>query len=148
MFEDLNISQSLGTDERIDGVNHFTIFMLRTQQKVFGLPRPCKASRDVSKAHLMKFERMNVLVLRLKLTFHACILVDRPAMLLAQWIMDTGRSHGKMIDVGGGNGHVALNLAQVRYAGATNFGRSLTALPAVPHLEFYSTRSPRSHVFY
>ncbi|KAI9709674.1 MAG: hypothetical protein M1828_002373 [Chrysothrix sp. TS-e1954] len=37
---------------------------------------------------------------------------DRPAVLLAQWIRETGLTHGKMIDVGGGNGHVCLNLAE------------------------------------
>ena len=39
--------------------------------------------------------------------------VDRPFTLLVQWIKDTGSDSGKMIDVGGGSGHIVLGLAKV-----------------------------------
>ncbi|KAK0512544.1 hypothetical protein JMJ35_004561 [Cladonia borealis] len=37
---------------------------------------------------------------------------DRPFTLLTQWIQDTGSDTGKMIDVGGGSGHIVLGLAK------------------------------------
>ncbi|MCJ1373108.1 hypothetical protein MMC20_004335 [Loxospora ochrophaea] len=37
---------------------------------------------------------------------------DRPFTLLSQWIQDSENSHGKLIDVGGGSGHIALGLAK------------------------------------
>ena len=87
-------------------------------KKQLGSRRPWKGSQDV-RWKQPRFELANW-------TFA----VDRPFTLLVQWIKDTGNNSGKLIDVGGGSGHIVLGLAKVRSfphlrdLGTHNFHRS------------------------
>lgn len=46
-------------------------------------------------------------------TSEIAFLVDRSSAALVEWIKSSGHPEGRLIDVGGGSGHVALELAKV-----------------------------------
>ena len=69
------------------------------------------------------------------------VAVDRPFTLLGQWIKDTRSDSGKMIDVGGGSGHIVLGLAKVR--NSLHPRNMLTRSAGIPSLELRGARPTR-----